>query len=260
MNIKIIFIDFDWTIFDHRSYSINQKTIQAIKEARNKGIKVIINTGRTYFSLMSKEIVRNLKIDGYVLNNGGLGIVDDKVIYAEYLSNEDKINLIKFFDEHQISYGITTDFKSYGKIYERGNVERFLSVYDEPKTLDMKEFNINENVLSFTFFETNYIDKIIKDNFNNLCINRYLDYVADVCKIPFLKNVGVERILKYLNIDPKDALAIGDDTNDLDMFKACEYSICVGNGKEEVKKEATFIAKDIKDDGIYDILKECKII
>ena len=27
MDIKIIFIDFDWTIFDHRTYSINESTI-----------------------------------------------------------------------------------------------------------------------------------------------------------------------------------------------------------------------------------------
>ena len=69
-----------------------------------------------------------------------------------------------------------------------------------------------------------------------------------------------EEVLKYFNIDREFSLAIGDDINDIDMFNETKFSICVGNGKEELKKHATFISKDIKDNGIFDILKELKII
>ena len=104
--VKIVFIDFDWTIFDHRTYSINESTIEAIKQARNKGIKVIINTGRSYYSLLSKQVVRDLKVDGYVVNNGGACIINDSVLYAHYLNKELKDNIINFLIENKISYGI----------------------------------------------------------------------------------------------------------------------------------------------------------
>ena len=86
MDIKIIFIDFDWTIFDHRTYSINESTIEAIKQARNKGIKVIINTGRSYYSLLSKQVVRDLKVDGYVVNNeDGRYFMCNKIYFTDIL-------------------------------------------------------------------------------------------------------------------------------------------------------------------------------
>ena len=91
-------------------------------------------------------------------------------------------------------------------------------------------------------------------------INRFFDTCVEVTSVPFLKKEGVKEVLKYFNIDREFSLAIGDDTNDIDMFNETKFSICVGNGKEELKKHATFISKDIKDNGIFDILKELKII
>ena len=107
----------------------------------------------------------------------------------------------------------------------------------------MKEFTKNElNVLAIKTLKKNGIK------------SPYYDV------IPFLKKEGVKEVLKYFNIDREFSLAIGDDTNDIDMFNETKFSICVGNGKEELKKHATFISKDIKDNGIFDILKELKII
>ena len=260
MDIKIIFIDFDWTIFDHRTYSINESTIEAIKQARNKGIKVIINTGRSYYSLLSKQVVRDLKVDGYVVNNGGACIINDSVLYAHYLNSELKDNVINFLIENKISYGINCLKYSYGKTFEQGNVNAFYNVFDEPRTLDISEYHDENDVLSITYFEKSSFDEIFKSKFKDVVINRFFDTSVEVNAVPFLKREGVEEVLKFFNISKDNALSIGDDTNDIDMFKATKYSICVGNGKEEAKKYSTFISKDIKDNGIFDILKELKII
>ena len=260
MDIKIIFIDFDWTIFDHRTYSIKESTIEAIKQARNKGIKLIINTGRSYYSLLSKQIVRDLKVDGYVVNNGGACIINDSVLYAHYLNKELKDNIINFLIENKISYGINCLKYSYGKTFEQGNVNAFYSVFDEPRTLDISEYKNSDDVLSITYFEKSEFDKIFKSKFKDVRINRFFDTCVEVTSVPFLKKEGVKEVLKYFNIDREFSLAIGDDINDIDMFNETKFSICVGNGKEELKKHATFISKDIKDNGIFDILKELKII
>ena len=186
MDIKIIFIDFDWTIFDHRTYSINESTIEAIKQTRNKGIKVIINTGRSYYSLLSKQVVRDLKVDGYVVNNGGACIINDSVLYAHYLNKELKDNIINFLIENKISYGINCLKYSYGKTFEQGNVNAFYSVFDEPRTLDISEYKNSDDVLSITYFEKSEFDKIFKSKFKDVRINRFFDTCVEVNSVPFL--------------------------------------------------------------------------
>ena len=46
---------------------------------------------------------------------------------------------------------------------------------------------------------------------------------------------SIHLLLKYLNVDPKDAIAFGDGVVDIPMFKACGFSVAMGNGNDEVK-------------------------
>ena len=48
--VKIVFFDFDWTLFDHRTYEIKPSALKAINLLKNNGIKIVINTGRSYYS------------------------------------------------------------------------------------------------------------------------------------------------------------------------------------------------------------------
>ncbi len=51
----------------------------------------------------------------------------------------------------------------------------------------------------------------------------------------FDKENSIHLLLKYLNVDPKDAIAFGDGVVDIPMFKACGFSVAMGNGNDEVK-------------------------
>ena len=44
--IKAVFLDFDGTVFSHRSVSIPVSTYEAVRLLRNNGIKVFLCTGR----------------------------------------------------------------------------------------------------------------------------------------------------------------------------------------------------------------------
>ena len=57
-----------------------------------------------------------------------------------------------------------------------------------------------------------------------------------------------------------DFAAFGDAEVDICMFNIAKTSICVGSGREEAKKEATYVTDDVKDDGIYNALKHFNLI
>ena len=76
----------------------------------------------------------------------------------------------------------------------------------------------------------------------------------------FSKGTGIEKVLEYHNIPIDNAYAIGDSMNDLPMLTAVPNSIVMGNGSEELKKSASFVTKDLLDNGIEYALKHFGMI
>lgn len=257
--IKIVFFDFDWTLFDHRSYEIIPSTLKAIELLKKKNIKVVINTGRSYYSLCTKDEVKNIKPDALVVANGGAALVNDQILYAHYLDKKTEEDLVSFLISEKYSYGLICLKTTYGRTFERGNVDKFFNTFDEPLSKDISEYK-NERVLSVTAFVNDEEASKIKNKFPNLNYSNFFGSCIEIRKHEFLKQEGVKSILDYFKIDKSNAMAFGDDTNDIDMFNEVKYSVAVGNAKEELKKEASFVSDEISKDGIFKILKELEII
>ena len=51
-------------------------------------------------------------------------------------------------------------------------------------------------------------------------------------------------------------MAFGDSLNDVEMFKHASFSICMGQGNNELKKLSDFVTTSIDEDGIYYACKE----
>ena len=75
--VKIVFFDFDWTLFDHRTYEIKPSALKAINLLKDNGIKIVINTGRSYYSLLEKDGKLNSTYtdNGVYLNKKGYEVL-----------------------------------------------------------------------------------------------------------------------------------------------------------------------------------------
>lgn len=60
----------------------------------------------------------------------------------------------------------------------------------------------------------------------------------------------MEKYLSYVGATREDAIAFGDGPNDMDMIEYAKIGVCMGNGREELKRIADFVTKDIDEDGI----------
>ena len=65
------------------------------------------------------------------------------------------------------------------------------------------------------------------------------------------KGAAIEAILAHLGIDAADAIGIGDNGNDAEMFEVCGTAIAMGNAVEGVKALADQVTTAIDDDGIH---------
>ena len=95
---------------------------------------------------------------------------------------------------------------------------------------------------------------------NNLRFNRFAENNVEITSCEFLKSKGINAIYDALELNKNEAMAFGDDINDIPMFETVKYGICMGNGKEEAKKEAFFVTDNIENDGLYKALKHFEVI
>ena len=106
---KLIVIDLDGTMLD--SYGqVTQNTKNAIKNAIEKGIDVVIASGRPIDSI--KSIAKDIGSEKYFIAGNGALIYDipkDEILYDKYMKKEKVLEIIKICEENSISYNVYTD-------------------------------------------------------------------------------------------------------------------------------------------------------
>ncbi len=90
----------------------------------------------------------------------------------------------------------------------------------------------------------------------NRFISGYLPVEHEIINIinkSVSKGNGILGLCKYLKIKPEEAMAFGDDLNDISMMKSV-YGVAMGNAFDEVKVLAKEITKTNEEPGIAEIL------
>ena len=105
---KLIAVDLDGTLLN--SYSqVSEKNKQAIKNAKNKGIEVVLCSGRGFASV--KSIANKTEANNYaVCGNGALiyNIKNQKIMYNNFIEKEKVLQIIQICEENSIYYSICT--------------------------------------------------------------------------------------------------------------------------------------------------------
>lgn len=273
MNHKLIFIDVDGTLFDHKKDDIPESAKEAILSAKSKGHKIFLSTGRPYADI-DKEIL-DFPLDGMIVSCGAVVYVENKPIYCKTYPQKELINLIQFMLVNNIGFSLDGIHKNYlseeaficlSGLMFKNNEDSELSrammaknncfPFEEMKEEDLKE------VVKISIFTKNkescekLFQKIPYSLTGFMYKNNHLDlYNGEISIKGLTKATGLKQITSYLNKAIEDTVVIGDSLNDLDILQAAGLSICMGNGADECKKVADFTTKDISDDGLAYALK-----
>ena len=120
--------------------------------------------------------------------------------------------------------------------------------------------NMKFNKMFIRYDDNEYINDFceeIKESFD------YIDHgkgTREIIPKGHSKGSGIDFLLEYFNIDRDNTYAFGDSNNDIPMLENVANSIVMGNGNPELFKNATFVTKDIDEDGIEYALKHFNII
>ena len=259
--IKAIFVDFDWTIYDHNLHSLNKSGVEALKEAKSIGIKVIINSARTYFSLKGMEnIFDKISFDGYSCSNGLIDLTDEKIIESLIIEENLIKEVIKIAEDNKINYLLTNSKHSYLKVFDEQRMKDFYSIFNEPRGLDISELKSLNNIYAIQLFILEDQDYLFDSLKEKLYFYRFFDNAIEVQKMPRNKGDSVLNFMNYFKLKPEECIAIGDSNDDIKMFEKVKYGVCMGNGNDSAKSSAFYVTDTIENDGLKKALQHFKII
>lgn len=259
MEYKIVFFDVDGTLISEVDGSIPLSTKESIGKLIERGIKVVVATGRPY-SLC--EEFKEMGIDTIISANGALIKCKDSIIYKSVLSSETVQDISAFaqMNGHGISY-FTEQFVMNGIGI---NNERTMNALRETLSLTQypkKIASLTEEVFCVCLYvDDGEIQKFL-ERFPRLRFERFHGYVVNVLEeTEVSKSAAIKRVLDHFDICRSEAIAFGDGGNDLDMLEYVGLGIAMENGEERLKQRADFITKRASEGGISYALKKYGVI
>lgn len=247
---KIIFFDLDGTLLNDNK-EILIENIQALQIAKENGIEIVLCSGR------QKDFVEKYrKIAGtgdYIISSNGAEIYycknDDEIFNCEV--DEELCKELyclaaqrDFFVKIDTRYARYLNDIKYLWLRDPGAIE-----IDE----DIEEFLKKNKVLQFsigaeTEHEIDEIEKYVEKNPYVKMENKFLVkkdgkqiWLINIVNKSVSKGNAISGLCKYLKIDLKDAVAFGDDMNDISMLQTVGLGVAMENALPEIKEIANKI-------------------
>ena len=256
--IKAIFLDFDWTTFSHKTKKIPDSAYRAILQAQDNGVKVFLATGRDVNELKDFD-TRNIKFDGYVLDNGQLLLDEDlNVLEVTYMDGIDKDKAVDFYKNNIMPVMIRTREDGYMNFVDDTTIQTLKDVDSVMPAIKKYE---NENILVATIFIKSDEEKqTIMNTFTESTITWWHNNSCDVVPKGCNKMNGIKRILNYYHINIENIMTIGDSENDTEMIESVKHGVAMGNSVQKIKDVAEYVTDDIDNDGLEKAFKKYNII
>ncbi len=268
MKAKCVFVDIDNTL-NVSSGKVTAYTKDVMKRLKEKGIIVVVNTGRSAKYAIEKS--KEASLSNYIVSSNGAEVYDyvnDVIIFEQSIPAETVKNVYKYCQRMNLTLILNTLVARFinKKEYKYNNepVEYFSDI-DEI----LNKYPINQLViLSENYDRMLVIPHMFKEKFPNLKVVhssmslieekriKNKEYYHDLVLENTAKSTGLVELLDYLKINADDVIAAGDGYDDVCMFDVVGTSIAVGNANEKLKEIATYIADTVQNDGVAKMLEK----
>ena len=278
---KLIAIDLDGTLLN--SYGeITEKNKQSIIYALNKGVEVVLTSGRDPKTI--KKISLELEIKKYLIAGNGANVYSielDKNIYENYIEIDKALKIIKICKENSIFFNIYT---TEGIITESLNYN--VKVFNNENSYKPNSKRTNIEIVSniYQYIEKNEpnILKIIICDENKIIFNNIIEKLKHVKNLEILdvehmskkiirigteeygveyfytevtnkdtnKWSAIEFLIDKLSIKKEEVICIGDNMNDYEMVKNAGVGVAMASSALEKKNIAKYITEDNNSDGV----------
>ena len=264
----IVFCDIDDTL-NPSNGTTTEYTREVMKKLKDKGIKVVVNTGRSAKYAVEKSIEAGLS--EYTISSNGAEVYnyhERKEIFSKPISKEDILAIYDYCVTHNMTIILNCLEKRYINIKDyKYNNEPAIYFEDINEVIDNNKIN-QLVILSSNFDRMLVLPNMFKEKFPSLKVVHSSirlieekrvpgkEYYHDLVLENTAKSTGIVELLDYLGIDSEKAIAIGNGYDDICMCDVVGTSVAVENANQTLKEVATYITDSAENDGVAKILEK----
>lgn len=285
---KLVTVDLDGTLLN--SYGdVTEYTKQVINKVQNKGVEIMIASGRPIDSIKTiAEEINSIKY--FIAGNGAIiyDIKNDKIIYEKYIPRSKVLEIAKVCEENNISYNIyteesiiTQDLKYNVLYYYKENLKKDankittiikvdnileyvkkeenlkclkITVCDENQTIFRSIIRRLRAIENIDVMDVSHMSrKVFKHGTEDITIEYFY---TEISSTQVNKWQAIKYLLPILEISPEEVIGIGDNINDKQMIENAGLGICMGQSTPVIKEISDKITDSNIDDGVGKVLDE----
>lgn len=268
-DIKLVALDLDGTLFDNSS-RISERNLAAIRSITDKGIHVVISTGRPFEGIPFDQI-KGTGIN-YAITANGSGIYEistGKCLYENAMDEELVTPILNFLLTRDIHMDAFISGKGYTpvqcvetaqKLTVPSSIKNYI-ITTRTRLDNILQF-IHENQLKVQKMTLNFYPAADGTLIDRETVRKFLvsnPSITTVCggynNLEFTradanKGVGLRKLAEILGVNPDATMAIGDTENDLAIIEAAGIGVAMGNATDAVKARADYVTTTNTKDGV----------
>lgn len=268
-DIKLVALDLDGTLFDNSS-RISERNLTAIRSITDKGIHVVISTGRPFEGIPFDQI-KGTGIN-YAITANGSGIYEistGKCLYENAMDEELVTPILNFLLTRDIHMDAFIGGKGYTpvqcvetaqKLTVPSSIKNYI-ITTRTRLDNILQF-IHENQLKVQKMTLNFYPAADGTLIDRETVRKFLmsnPSITTVCggynNLEFTradanKGVGLRKLAEILGVNPDATMAIGDTENDLAIIEAAGIGVAMGNATDAVKARADYVTTTNTKDGV----------
>ena len=267
-DIRLVILDIDGTIAGE-SNEVNSAVIEALKAIQGQNIQVTLATGRMYCSALyfAQAIGTDLPIICY---NGAwiknpqtqqrlwhlsvpIPLAEELLDFCEQPALRSSLDVHFYLDDQLYVREVTKETEFY---IERSRIQAN-AVGDLRSILDQSPTKIL--AMSAEPEVTKALLTKLKQLYSQeqLYLTQSNPYFVEACHPGASKGKAVRYLVEeILGLQDQNAIAIGDNFNDLEMLNYAHWGIAMGDAPPEVKAQADWVAPSVEEDGVVAALEK----
>ena len=260
---KILFFDLDGTLLNSEGI-VTEKTLSALKKAREAGVLLGLSTGRDVNSV--ETLLPKWKLDSIIdilVGTGGAEVADrnwNRIQSAFPLDGAHIHEIMDHYDDMDVNFAIPYDGILYAPKDDR-HIQSLSKADHVPyKVVDFDAFLTEPKPKVMIVCDPETMDQVV-ERASTFANERYKSAALKTASILYeymdpriSKPLGIQMAIEPFGMTLEDVCAFGDADNDHDMVLQAGIGVAMANGSDATKRVADFIIGDNDHDGIADFI------
>ena len=268
----------------NKNHIISVENRQALKQAKKQGIEVVIATGRSFQESNYLLVEAGIECPMICANGAEIRSITGEILLSNPITKHIAKEVAKVFLTHDMYYELYTNDGTYSSDYDKALtiiMDIFMSSNlkgDYEKSLQAAKDRFESGKIHLVdSFDTIFndrektINKFISFSFDKTkleAVKRDLETVAEIAvsssgkenievnSIQAQKGIALTGFVEQRGISLEETMAIGDNYNDVSMFKRVHHSVAMGNAPLDIKKVCKKITDTNENHGVAKAILE----